>query len=145
MIFTIFKVVQLLKYRSSSTTLIRVIHKDGILYFVAVTAVSVAYPLGEFLSNIAADITMLVGMQYCLYSFMACRTILNLRAAAANTGYRGQATWTSPSLHFAAARRNAGEIESNLGAPEDKTTAWFGHGLSAEPVSPSSVLVIGPE
>ncbi|KZV89792.1 hypothetical protein EXIGLDRAFT_838247 [Exidia glandulosa HHB12029] len=147
MVLTLIKAVHHLKYRSSSTTLTKVVCRDGILYFVAVAAVSAIFPVTMNFPTLGMDMQFVLATQYSLYAIMACRTVLNLRAATTNKDSPGLPTdaWTSHSLRFQAASGGGNTNEFRSRIPVDETAAWFGHGLTEEHGSTSSILVIGFE
>ncbi|KZW02503.1 hypothetical protein EXIGLDRAFT_458869 [Exidia glandulosa HHB12029] len=164
MVLSLIQCVQHAKYRSSSATVATIIYRDGILFIVAAFAISMAYLLVTFLptgssifmiSRCARSFVSLadklntlnpprLSLQYCLYTILACRVILHLRAIVVGT----QAEETIDCSTFIAVARSTQSTSlavaiAEVGASQARgTVAWFGHGLLEEGEE-SSVLVIG--
>ncbi|KZW02512.1 hypothetical protein EXIGLDRAFT_459145 [Exidia glandulosa HHB12029] len=141
MILALIKAIEQFKLRTASTTLMTIVYRDGILYIVGVFATSIAYLGVAFLPN-GLSLTFITRIQYYLYTILACRIILHLRATVVQTEVgqsNGSGTVTSRSGHYLEFRVHV-TTQRTVEYPSDRTVASFGHGRTEE----SSIIVIGP-
>ncbi|GJE98669.1 hypothetical protein PsYK624_149040 [Phanerochaete sordida] len=92
---TVYKGVQ--DVRRSSSTLVRTLYRDGVLYFVCLLAMS----LGNVLVILAAPVEyfdLLINLTRVLHAILCCRVILHLRQAALLSGTGASSSQSSSQL-----------------------------------------------